>query len=271
MFKNAADAAPAQRTYKWKHTPTLIKVIPRWESNGGTKYGNGGGPFQMLEGTFNDVKRITGDKYKGRTWQELRTDPQLAEDTAVDYLEFYMPDKEAKTGITPTEDDGLAFWYGGPGGMTSQEAQDYARGYHDPENWKLRKQEMESWLNNPVNLTTWPAAPTFSTSEPYTVKKGDILWNMSRAGGWPMETWQQYNPGVDPKKLRIGQTIQIPVKDAPSQVPTYTVQAGDTGMGIAGKHKIPWSDFQVMNPGIDWKKIRPGQKLNLAAAQPVKQ
>lgn len=48
----------------------------------------------------------------------------------------------------------------------------------------------------------------------------------------------------------------------------YTVQAGDTGMGIASKRKIPWTDFQTWNPDVDWKKIRPGQKLNIRAPQP---
>ena len=271
MIKSAVDAAPAQqpaqRTYLWEHTPKLIPLIKKWESNDGTKYGNGGGPWQMRKKTFEDVQNRYGDKYKGYTWDDLRTNPWLAENTAIDYMEYYMNDKAKSTGITPTMDDGLAFWFGGPTGMTGQAAKDYVNDYHTQANWDLRKIPMEQWLNNPVNLTTWPAPPTFSTSQPYTVKQGDILWNMSRKGGWPMETWQQYNPGVDPTKLRIGQTIQIPVKDAQGQVPTYTVQAGDTGMGIASKHKIPWSDFQSWNPGVDWKKIRPGQTLNLAAAK----
>lgn len=44
----------------------------------------------------------------------------------------------------------------------------------------------------------------------YKIKKGDTFWELERKNGWPIGTLQKLNPGVNPTKLQIGQTIKIP-------------------------------------------------------------
>lgn len=43
----------------------------------------------------------------------------------------------------------------------------------------------------------------------YTIKKGDTFWNLEEEWGIPYGTLQDLNPNLDPKKLQIGQEIQI--------------------------------------------------------------
>ena len=48
---------------------------------------------------------------------------------------------------------------------------------------------------------------------PYTVKKGDTLYSIARSHYGDGKQWQRIavaNPGLEPSKLRVGQTITIP-------------------------------------------------------------
>ena len=44
----------------------------------------------------------------------------------------------------------------------------------------------------------------------YKIRKGDTFWELEKKNGWPYGTLQKLNPGVNPTKLQIGQTIKIP-------------------------------------------------------------
>jgi len=44
----------------------------------------------------------------------------------------------------------------------------------------------------------------------HTVVRGDTLWDLSRRYGIPLETLQQANPGVDPRRLVPGSILNIP-------------------------------------------------------------
>jgi LysM repeat protein len=43
----------------------------------------------------------------------------------------------------------------------------------------------------------------------------------------------------------------------------YVVKAGDSGMKIATANGVSISDLQAVNPGVNWNRITPGQKLKL--------
>jgi LysM repeat protein len=45
----------------------------------------------------------------------------------------------------------------------------------------------------------------------------------------------------------------------------YIVKAGDTGVKIANANKVSLTDLQAVNPGVNWNKIGPGQKIKLPA------
>jgi LysM repeat protein len=65
-----------------------------------------------------------------------------------------------------------------------------------------------------------PSAESHSTSNPassdryryYTVRPGETLASISRAQNIRMDALLAANPGVDPKRLKIGQTIKVPVR-----------------------------------------------------------
>jgi LysM repeat protein len=77
------------------------------------------------------------------------------------------------------------------------------------------------------------------------------------------------NPGVDPRKLQLGQKIKVP---APAPVaagtPTahdasvYVVKSGDFLGRIATKHKTTVARLREVN-GLSSDRIRVGQKLKL--------
>jgi LysM repeat protein len=103
----------------------------------------------------------------------------------------------------------------------------------------------------PVELAPAPIVPAGPTTE-YAVKKNDSLAKIAKAKGVTLKALQQANPGVDPRKLKVGQKIQVPapadtgaaiasddgaaaphVKAATS---TYVVKAGDSLAKIARQH-----------------------------------
>jgi LysM repeat protein len=57
------------------------------------------------------------------------------------------------------------------------------------------------------------AAPgTVSPDGTYTVKSGDSLAKIARANGVTLAEIVAANPGVDPKRLKVGQKINLPAK-----------------------------------------------------------
>jgi 5'-nucleotidase/UDP-sugar diphosphatase len=68
----------------------------------------------------------------------------------------------------------------------------------------------------PVFAPVTPVAdvtPVASTSGTYTIKKGDTLYSIARNTYGDGKQWQRIasaNPGINPHKLRVGQTIVLP-------------------------------------------------------------
>ena len=63
----------------------------------------------------------------------------------------------------------------------------------------------------------------------------------------------------------VPQPAPIPpeIKAASMHARTYTVKPGDTAASIAKRNGVPLSKFLAANPGMEPKRIRPGQILNL--------
>ncbi|MEO6568137.1 MAG: LysM domain-containing protein, partial [Opitutaceae bacterium] len=45
----------------------------------------------------------------------------------------------------------------------------------------------------------------------------------------------------------------------------YVVKSLDSGTKIATAHGVTFAELQAVNPGVDWKLLKPGQKLKLPA------
>ncbi|MFY0990312.1 LysM peptidoglycan-binding domain-containing protein [Halomonas sp. C05BenzN] len=99
-----------------------------------------------------------------------------------------------------------------------------------------------------------------------TVQRGDTLGALARRGGVPLERLQRFNPGVDPRRLAVGQRLLMPTHQerAPSGGPyRYQVRPGDTYAGIARRFNTRASRIQAANPGVEPTALRIGQILQV--------
>jgi LysM repeat protein len=130
-----------------------------------------------------------------------------------------------------------------------------------------------------------PPVPAGPTTE-YAVRKNDSLAKIAKAKGVTLKALQQANPGVDARKLRVGQKLQIPspaggtdagaavASDAGAAAPThvkaatstYVVKVGDNLTKIAKQHGTTVKAIQALN-NLKVTQIKTGQKLKLPSAK----
>ena len=118
--------------------------------------------------------------------------------------------------------------------------------------------------------------------ETYTIKKGDNPWTVAKRLKIDYQKLIDLNRITDPTDLQIGQKLKIPEKgekvprfvnpSAPPQeeVPfeadghkVYTIQKGDNPWTIAKKLQIDHGELMKLNPSINPKDLKIGQKLKL--------
>ncbi|MCF7669416.1 MAG: LysM peptidoglycan-binding domain-containing protein [Verrucomicrobia bacterium] len=120
-------------------------------------------------------------------------------------------------------------------------------------------------------LTTTPQPQSLGTE--YTVKSGDSFYKIAKDHGVSVKAIVDANPGLDPRRLQIGQKIVIPAPTAAEQSAaapaddgnTYVVQSGDTLIGIARKFGTTVSALKESN-NLRTDRILVGQKLVLPSA-----
>lgn len=133
----------------------------------------------------------------------------------------------------------------------------------------------------------------------YTVVSGDAFYKIAKAHGVSITALAKANPGVDSRKLKVGQKLTIPeaapteaaaTASAPasgvaatepaatketakttkaSPAGTYTVKAGDTLAKIAREHGTTIKAMRAAN-SLKTDQLHPGQKLKLPAAKAAK-
>ncbi len=138
--------------------------------------------------------------------------------------------------------------------------------------------------STPAVVTPAPAAPAeaaMSDGKGYVIAKGDTLGAIAKRNSVSLKALMDANPGVSPKKLKIGQKIQIPgattsiaaaatsgagaaPADAGSDGATYTVKSGDTLGKIARAHGTSYKKIMALND-LKTTAIRVGQKLKMPA------
>lgn len=136
-----------------------------------------------------------------------------------------------------------------------------------------------------------PEAAPAGSSE-YTVKSGDIAYNIAKRHGVSLKALKEANNGVDLGRLKVGQKIQVPGAAPSSHAATgiaaptesadtgasttYTVKGGDTLTRIAKKFGTTAKGLRSLN-GLQSDVIKVGQKLKVpskaapapAAPEPV--
>lgn len=127
-----------------------------------------------------------------------------------------------------------------------------------------------------------PVSKAAPKSGGYVVRNGDHDWAIARRNDLTLKQLHDANPGVNWNRLQIGTVLQIPgAKPAAvavaAKAPTatkstvasakaggsYTVVKNDNDWIIARKLGITSSALRSVNPGVDWSRIQPGQKLSV--------
>ena len=116
----------------------------------------------------------------------------------------------------------------------------------------------------------------------YKIEPGDRLYSLAKEYGTKVDAILGANPGLDPKRLKVGQSIVIPrnstsvaaaVPAATSSRETvgnsnaaYKVKRGDTLTRIARKNGVTLSALRRAN-GLNSDRILIGQKLEIPVAE----
>jgi membrane-bound lytic murein transglycosylase D len=113
----------------------------------------------------------------------------------------------------------------------------------------------------------------------HTVRTGDTFYALARHYGVAAELIQSSNPGVDPRGLRIGAALKVPViggrlREPPAPVPDdtaftglYSVATGDTLWSISRRFGTTPERLAAANRrGLD-DPLRPGETLSVPGGE----
>lgn len=120
-----------------------------------------------------------------------------------------------------------------------------------------------------------------ATTAPYTVKKGETIYGISKSHGITIEELLEYNPSAR-DGLRTGDVLVLPVRDdsasddaagemtkkelAAAKKKTYhTIAKGQTLYSIAKSYGLTLDELLRLNPGIDSADYKAGMVLRLTA------
>ncbi|TVP45047.1 MAG: M23 family metallopeptidase [Halomonas sp.] len=98
------------------------------------------------------------------------------------------------------------------------------------------------------------------------VQRGDTLGQLAARANVPLERLQRFNPGVDARRLEVGQRLLIPTQQerAPSGGPyRYQIRPGDTFSSIARHFGSTSGRIQSANPGTSPTGLRVGQVISV--------
>jgi LysM repeat protein len=138
--------------------------------------------------------------------------------------------------------------------------------------------------NTPPPVVAQPPPPVPEAQE-YTIVKGDLLSHIATANHTTVKAIMDANPGLDPKKLKIGQKIKLPAPASGSSAPvnsmgapampvensaasggvTYKVKSGDTLTTIAKHFHVSIKAIQSAN-SLSTTSIKVGQVLKIPGA-----
>lgn len=98
------------------------------------------------------------------------------------------------------------------------------------------------------------------------IQRGDTLGAIARRADIPLERLERFNPGVDARRLAVGQRLLVPTAQerAPSGGPyRYQIRPGDTYSNIARRFGTTPARIQTANGKLDPSKLRVGQLIQV--------
>lgn len=104
----------------------------------------------------------------------------------------------------------------------------------------------------------------------HRIRSGDSYWSIARRYKTTVSALEAANPGINPRKLTIGNSISIPEGSASLPVPspggTYRVKSGDILGRISEAHGIRLHQLLSANPGLNPRKLKIGTVLVIPGA-----
>lgn len=143
---------------------------------------------------------------------------------------------------------------------------------------ELKRQEVTT---PPADSESRTAPTDASGRRVYTIRKGDILGEIAQRELGSSRHWKailELNPGVDPKKLKPGQELVLPVPESLSVKATdasassatawrfHTVEKGESFYIISKKlyGTVAMTDeIQALNPRVDPRRLRAGMEIKV--------
>jgi len=131
--------------------------------------------------------------------------------------------------------------------------------------------------NLTLGLLLLTSATALAQEKTYRVKEGDTLSGIASRFDIRQAALISANNFSSAHRLKVGSTIRIPgsskksdrrsSEQVPAKTATYTVQSGDNDWVIAQKVGISHQLLTQLNPGTNWSRIQPGQKLAIPSAK----
>ncbi|MHB1698147.1 MAG: LysM peptidoglycan-binding domain-containing protein [bacterium] len=102
----------------------------------------------------------------------------------------------------------------------------------------------------------------------YTVEPGDTLLGIASKYGVPLGTIESYNRLNNYSMLKVGEKITVPgtnvkIKNYGGNNTVYTVEPGDTLLGIASKYGVPLGTIESYNRLNNYSMLKVGEKITV--------
>lgn len=102
---------------------------------------------------------------------------------------------------------------------------------------------------------------TSSTTLEHVVGRGELVGAIATRYGVSVQDIVSWNPGLNPDRVREGQTLRIRAHGRPMREVRHRVAARETLSGIAQRHGVSVNELVSWNPGLNPDRIREGQEL----------
>ncbi|MDA8402080.1 MAG: LysM peptidoglycan-binding domain-containing protein [Deltaproteobacteria bacterium] len=182
----------------------------------------------------------------------------LAKCIGISEYRLHKMNPELLRNATPPDD---------PKFMLNIPAKDYGRFV---ENFKYVKKYV---VKQPRIVYTAYSRPKNNTV--YTVEPGDTLLGIASKYGVPLQNIERYNRLNNYSMLKVGERITIPGTNAKTAnyayagntVNTvYTVEPGDTLLGIASKYGVPLQNIERYNRLNNYSTLKVGERITIPGA-----